>query len=135
MNDYIDLGFKILVYEVDHEKSVQLQVQFRREKKGHKSFKPYAAPLLLEIDESETWGQCTDKITLAIEGKYTDADENSKLANSRASSRKSFKEGDKKSQKERRTLRPRRKSIMAGRIALLDENVGDPGMRPHSEME
>lgn len=66
-----------------------------------------------------------DKIVMAIEGKYTDADESNKLAHSRASSRKSMKDDGKKSQKEEKTLRPRRKSIMASRITqLYTENGG-----------
>ena len=45
--EYVELGFKILVYEITDINAIHLQVKFRREKKNHKSFRPYAAPLLV----------------------------------------------------------------------------------------
>lgn len=66
INDYFELGLKILTYEVTNKKGIHLQVQFRREKRNHKSFKPYTAPLLAEVNEGDSWGDLMNGIVVSL---------------------------------------------------------------------
>ena len=117
IQQYIERGFKIIFYQVTSQNTTHLQVQFRHENRRRK-YEPFAAPLLVEIRDGDTWKDAVEQIISSMEGKYKGkaSVKTTPSLNKKSSSRMTTTHEEEGMKSMRSLSRPRKKSIMFNRM-------------------